>query len=214
MDEEIVGHMFQEQTETIVAKPLFGFDPFAVSLNVASTQEQPSHIVLDLVPKTDEQVLIGGREPGLAFLLNHQRAEDLALRPMDRRAEEGLPCRNVYHDPRLSIIPAGNVGHLRTGIAYNRLAEVLQCGQALHRVGTRGIRVSSAGNDDLAALAAPSCDKCDCILQKPGKGIGGGGPSLDDGRRNSRLDLAFAIRLQVAASHLRRHACFPLKRAA
>ncbi|MDT3377713.1 hypothetical protein RNI52_10325 [Labrys neptuniae] len=59
MDEEIVSHMFQQQAETIVAKALFGFDPLAVALHLAPAEEEQLHIMLDLVPETDEQALVG-----------------------------------------------------------------------------------------------------------------------------------------------------------
>ncbi|WP_454816887.1 hypothetical protein [Labrys neptuniae] len=214
MDEEIVGHMFQEQAETIVAKSLFGFDPFAVALHVAATQEQQPHIMLDLVPKTDDQALVGRRELGPTLLLNHQHAEDFTLRSIDRRPEEDLPRRGVDSDACLPISLAGDAERLFAGIAYNRLAEVLQGGLAWHWAGTIGIDRPLADDDDLTVLANSSRDKCDCILKKPCQGIGRSGPSIEHSGGNDGLDVARAILLLTATSHIRRHACFPLKRTA
>jgi uncharacterized membrane-anchored protein len=59
VDEEIVSHVLQQQAETIVAKALFGFDPFAVALHLTPAEEEQPYIMLDLVPETDEQALIG-----------------------------------------------------------------------------------------------------------------------------------------------------------
>ncbi|MDZ5449144.1 hypothetical protein [Labrys sp. ZIDIC5] len=54
VDEEIVSHVFDQQAETIVAKTLFGFYPFAVALHFTPAEEEQPYIMLDLVPETDE----------------------------------------------------------------------------------------------------------------------------------------------------------------
>ncbi|MBP0579050.1 hypothetical protein J8I29_07020 [Labrys sp. LIt4] len=206
MDEEVVSHMFQQQVEAIVAEPPFGFDPFVVAWHVAASLEQQSHVMLDLVSKTDQQALIGWRESGFILLLNHQRPKNLSLRPIDRCTKKGLPCPDVGDCSRLSVSAGGSVGG-----ACNHFTEMLQGASVRHRTRTMTVIGLPADGNDLTALADALHDKCDRVLQEPRQNIGDSGPSLQDGSRNGRLDLARITHLPLAAPPIRRHACFPLK---